>query len=715
MSTVVDLRGAMHMRDLRTFASTLVGIAGVIALLTGFLLSYSSRTLFTADIFADRVAASLENPGVASLVAGRVTDALVAGHRDLTPYRPILLGAVRAVVTSDPFRGIVRRAARTAHETIMSEESSEVVLTISDIGAVLEGALASQPEIASRVPADVPAAVVALEDLPVGDLSVRLLKAAHRLDSWRLAFWLLGPALMSLGLLLSVHRLRTLLQQGLALIFISVALFVIFRFGGNMIARATPDADVAGAIIGLWSTFTSGFLTWVFVLSGLGLIVVAGATSLLKRFDPAGLARSTWRALAAEPESPALRLLRAVALIGLGLVLVIWPLEVVTTLAFLAGVGMAFVGLGEIFDLLLGRAARAAAAGGSTGRGRGTLCEVALVIVVAAALVACGALLLGRSSQEAAVPVSVGVCNGSPDLCERPLDRVVFAGTHNSMGAADIPDWMFANQERGIREQLQDGIRALLIDAHPAVPAGDRVKTLLEDESAARAAYEEVLGKEGVDAAMRIRDRLVGEDEGSRDVYLCHGFCELGALAMTPMLADIRSFLIAHPNEVLIIVIQDEGVSPAEVERCFEESRLIDFVYRGRAAPPWPTLRQMVMADQRVLVMAEHDSEGVPWYHDAYTVMQETPYRFHDPSEFSCEPNRGGTSGSLLLMNHWIETAPSPLPSNAEIVNAYDFLLERARRCGRERGKLPNIIAVDFYRTGDLLDVVDTLNGIASK
>jgi hypothetical protein len=214
---------------------------------------------------------------------------------------------------------------------------------------------------------------------------------------------------------------------------------------------------------------------------------------------------------------------------------------------------------------------------------------------------------------------------------------------------------------------------------------------------------------------MRIRDRLVGGDEGSPDVYLCHGFCELGAVAMTPMLADIRSFLITNPYEVLIIVIQDEDVPPAEVERCFEESGLIDFVYRGSAAPPWPTLQEMVASDQRVLVMAEHNSEGVPWYHDAYTVMQETPYRFLSPSEFSCEPNRGGTTGSLLLMNHWIETAPNPLPSNAVIVNAYDFLLARARKCESERGKVPNIIAVDFYGTGDLFDVVNTLNGLASK
>ena len=30
----------------------------------------------------------------------------------------------------------------------------------------------------------------------------------------------------------------------------------------------------------------------------------------------------------------------------------------------------------------------------------------------------------------------------------------------------------------------------------------------------------------------------------------------------------------------------------------------------------------------------------------------------------------------------------------------------------RERKKLPNLVAVDFYRTGDLLKVARTLNGL---
>ena len=54
-----------------------------------------------------------------------------------------------------------------------------------------------------------------------------------------------------------------------------------------------------------------------------------------------------------------------------------------------------------------------------------------------------------------------------------------------------------------------------------------------------------------------------------------------------------------------------------------------------------------------------------------------------------------------------------PKPTNAEIVNAYDFLLARARLCGKERTRLPNILAVDFYRTGDVFRVVRTLNGLA--
>jgi hypothetical protein len=39
-------------------------------------------------------------------------------------------------------------------------------------------------------------------------------------------------------------------------------------------------------------------------------------------------------------------------------------------------------------------------------------------------------------------------------------------------------------------------------------------------------------------------------------------------------------------------------------------------------------------------------------------------------------------------------------------------LLTRARRCQEIRHRLPNLVAVDFFRRGDVLGVVDALNRV---
>jgi hypothetical protein len=204
---------------------------------------------------------------------------------------------------------------------------------------------------------------------------------------------------------------------------------------------------------------------------------------------------------------------------------------------------------------------------------------------------------------------------------------------------------------------------------------------------------------------------MQGAPTGPRAPYLCHGFCELGALPLQTMLDGVHQFLVSHPGEVLVFVIEDY-VTPADIAAAFRDSGLERFVYRGEPKPPWPTLRELIDSDQRILVLGENDTEGVDWYHKAFEVGQETPYKFIAPEEFSCAPNRGGTSGPLFQINHWIETLPAPKPSNAAIVNAHDFLLSRARKCQQERHKLPNIIAVDFAMTGDVVGVAAEMNGL---
>ncbi|MDX1650245.1 MAG: hypothetical protein R3263_10360, partial [Myxococcota bacterium] len=292
---------------------------------------------------------------------------------------------------------------------------------------------------------------------------------------------------------------------------------------------------------------------------------------------------------------------------------------------------------------------------------------------------------------------------------ERRVDEVAFAGAHNAMSSADTPDWLFPHHGHGIPRQLRDGVRALLVDVHVGFPGGSRIKTDLSGARPTTEAMEHALGAEGMAAAARIRERLVGVDEGRPGLYLCHGFCELGAIPFEETLRRIEDFLVRHPREVLLIVIEDYA-PPEALARAFEESGLAPRVHRGPAGPPWPTLGELAAAGTTVLVFLESGREGVPWLRPAFAHIQETPYTFHAPADFSCAPNRGGTRGSLFQINHWIETTPTPLPSHAEVVNDREVLGARVRRCAQERGRLPNLVAVDFYDRGDLLGVVAELN-----
>jgi len=585
------------------------------------------------------------------------------------------------------------------------------VLSVQDLGVLLESMSETHPGLAHKIPPRITAALAELRTLPGGELSVRIIRLANRMRAAVLGLLLLGVALCAAAAWLAEGRRRAIVRIGVALAILGLVLAIVSRFGGLGLGLFARHQQNSPAIAGLAGAFLGGLMLWAMALGFAGLVLAAAAASLLERVALQRWGESAWHWLAGPQQLMRLRLLRGLLGAAAGGALLIWPFAALTVAAWLCGIVALFAGLREAFAAtfhLLPHAEAPARAARETERAprRGA---VALAAGLALALLATTAWVTMRSSAEPE-PDAITACNGLPALADRRLDRVIFPTSHNSMGGADVPGWMFPNQNAGIERQLQDGVRGFLIDAHYGEPVGDKVVTVLNDEKAAMAKYETALGKEGMAAVLRIRDRIAGQKRGPRDIYMCHGFCELGALELVPVLRDMRDFLVANPGEVLIIVIQDESVTPEDIDRCFEESGLVEFVYRGAVTAPWPTLRQMVDSDQRVVVMAENHSAGVEWYHPAFQVLQETPYTFHDPSEFSNRPNRGGTGGSLMLLNHWIESVPSPKPTDAAIVNAHDALLARINAFRRERGRYPNLVAVDFYSTGDLIQVVRELN-----
>jgi hypothetical protein len=293
------------------------------------------------------------------------------------------------------------------------------------------------------------------------------------------------------------------------------------------------------------------------------------------------------------------------------------------------------------------------------------------------------------------------------------LNEVVFAGTHNSMAASSAPgNWFFARHTDDIGAQLARGVRAFLVDLHYGYHSGTVVRTDYRYATEEAEAKRELTPKEATAVAGLIGSTGGIVDEDRREVYLCHVYCEMGATLARDMFRRVHDFLRENPNDVVIFVVEDHVDSEDAID-AFADGGLDDHAYTWRPGEQLPTLREMIESEENLLVLVENEGGATPWYIPAWKgALADTPFAFDTVDDFTCDPYRGRTGSPLLLVNHWLATDPPTLQSAAE-ANAHTVLRERALDCIDERGQLPNIIAVDFSTKGDLLEVVDQLNGVA--
>ncbi|HXY39430.1 MAG TPA: hypothetical protein VEQ10_07165, partial [Vicinamibacteria bacterium] len=588
--------------------------AGALLVVAGLLLGYANRAVYDSGAFAQRAASALADPRVAGYLAERAADELIARDRDLMAYRPLIVGAARLLVASDTFRAVFQSGVARAHAAALSKGAEQVYLSLPDLAVLLRSALPRlPPELAARLPRGVGAQLGPDVQKTLGVWAVQVLRATGRLSRYTLACLLAGTLLLAGSVALQGDRRRAILSTGLVLAGAALALLVVSPLLGLVLEARIPDPPLRDAARGVWDAFAGPLRSWALVLLAMGLVLSAAASSLASHVEVEEAVGACWSWLQRPSPRRGLELARALALVGVGVMGALDPGAVVRLLTVLISAALAFEGLRAVFALVAPRID-----GGGPGHSlagsehpasrRRHRWRYGLLGAIALALLAAGVAWL-RSPAALPRVAFQGRCNGSEALCGRTFDQVVLAGAHNAMAAADIPGWMFPNQEQGIPAQLRHGVRALLIDVHNGVPVAGRIKTVLEHEPSSRAKFEQALGAEAVAAAMRIRDRLVGPPEGPEGAYLCHGFCELGAQPLLPLLREIREFVLTNPGEVLLIDIEDY-VPPATIAQAFEQSGLVEHVFRGRPGPPWPTLRQMVEADQRVLVVAENDNGG---------------------------------------------------------------------------------------------------------
>lgn len=290
-------------------------------------------------------------------------------------------------------------------------------------------------------------------------------------------------------------------------------------------------------------------------------------------------------------------------------------------------------------------------------------------------------------------------CNGHVELCDRPYDQVVQVATHNSMSSPDVVK-VWPEHDETISEQLDSGVRTLLIDTHYWTPvAGPEQLAELDPD----------IPRSVIDAALARQDAAL---EGRPGAYLCHSHCIWGAMPVVDALVDVRTFLEDNPREVVTLIVQD-AITVEDTVEAFADAGLDRYLHVHEDGDDWATFGELIDADERLVVFAEEQGGGSapPWYHAAFDEMQDTPFRFPDLAAMSCERYRGPEGAPLFLMNHWLQGV-APDRRNAVVANTFDVLVSRARRCEAERGQLPNFVAVDFSSIGDVMGAVDALNGV---
>lgn len=268
---------------------------------------------------------------------------------------------------------------------------------------------------------------------------------------------------------------------------------------------------------------------------------------------------------------------------------------------------------------------------------------------------------------------------------DRPFDRYSWITAHNAANHGSL----VPNQSMSIEQQLARGVRGLMLDVH--------------------------------------------EHQGR--LLTCHADCAFhGRKApLEEDLQHINAFPESHPDAVVTLHLEDHY--PRDAMEAF--AREFPHLFRrsfnptdprwNASGPGWPTLRELISADQRLLVTTQRAalSGAYPgsraWFMHDQDVVAENYWSLGD-TVFShdnrCVPRwshipldqLATPSGRprLFVMNHFHGV---PFSWHSGIDNRLDTVLDRlSTHCLPAAARMPNYLAIDFIEWGDMLEYAETYN-----
>ena len=422
-------------RTRRLLSLVLIVLAGPVALF-GATLLYVREEIVDSRAFADRAADTLRMPAVSHVAAKEFAAQVVEpAVPDAIAARPLVIDGMDRLIRTDAFSPVLRTAAEHAHR-LLFERGSNAVFDVADAGAVVTSALQTlAPKLAKELPKHAETILLTIRRRSFAGQTLLLRRpralvrsrapsgrdrVARGRDRDRA-----GPAPRD-------HVRRGRRRCGRSVTRARPPRRPPLRRHATCTARRnSPTPMSAGRSGGIWTGMFGDLMTWALWVGGVAWLIAAASASLLSAYS-AGTGVEQLRALARKPLSPRARGARAVIVLAIGLFAVLKPRTVINVVVVLVGAALIYAAIGELLSVTAPAEPR------SRPSRRRVLRRVATVAgALATAVVAFVLALLVTGGARSSQASTIMACNGYPQLCARRLDEVVFAGTHNSMSAAD--------------------------------------------------------------------------------------------------------------------------------------------------------------------------------------------------------------------------------------------------------------------------------------
>lgn len=349
--------------------------------------------------------------------------------------------------------------------------------------------------------------------------------------------------------------------------------------------------------------------------------------------------------------------------------------------------------------------------------------------------------------------VGNGSCNQSSMLCGRRYNEVAYPATHNghSHEACDVH-----NQDLDLKEQFERGIRATKLHVWYHGDGSGKVvpyvchgidKALLYNPPVDKALEQVPLllrpvARSMVEKADPLKELVLdafyhayGTDNSTGAIPFKHCLLDPARKPLVESLTVVREFLEHNPEEVMTLILEDHTRNLDHIVDAVAAAGLVAYVHTQQITEPWPTLREMIKANKRLVIFLHGDQDlpysKYPWLHYIWDYAWDTCWEFKDAGDLrNCKldkvPCRGEKAyekryskphNKVFIVHHFVTGLMGGCKQQASKANKRSLLRSRLQRLQEQTGHIPNIIQVDFFElpSNDLFEVVDELNGIQRK